>query len=207
MKSGHLTLFVAKNITVIFTILMLVAIMSSCVKKKQSSSDTDQLDSLMKTYSALKDSVDHEWEIMINDDDDNHKLMKRLLLEVSYTNTYDKDRFKELNSMVDQLKSMRYDQNSMGNSALIDAYDSATFALSDQIIAYARDHPRYTDFPLMEELINDINGKNNYILMHRIHYDTWVKELNAFKNKHRKKILKADPGLEMESMPLFELSS
>ena len=207
MKTEIIKSIVARISAMAVIAIIMTVIMNSCVNKKQGASEANQLDSLLKTYSALKDSVDHEWKIMIADDDDKHKMMKRLLLEVSYTNNYDKDRFSELNGMVDQLGPMRYDQKSMSNSAMIDAYDSATFALSDQIIAYARDHPRYADFPLMEELINDINEKNNYVLMHRIHYDSWVKELNAFKKKNQKKILKADPGLEMESMPLFELSS
>ena len=198
---------VARVGTVIFAAVTMAAIMNGCVNKNQSASDAHQLDSLMKTYAALKDSIDHEWEIMIADDDECHGLMKRLLLEVSYTNNYDKDKFSELTGLVDRLKTMRYDQKSMGNSAMIDTYDSATFALSDQVIAYARNHPRYADFPLMAELIDDINGKNNYILMHRIHYDNWVKELNAFIKKNRKKMLKTDPGLKMENMPLFELSS
>lgn len=162
---------------------------------------------MLSTYLALEDSIQKEWSIMIADDDDKHVLMKRLLLEVSYTNNYDKVRFRDLNDQVDQLKAMRYDQKSMSNSALIDSYDSATFDLSDQIFVFARNHPRYDDFPLMSELIDDINGKNNYILMHRIHYDNRVKELNSFKEKNQKKLMATDPEIETEHMPLFELPS
>ena len=158
-------------------------------------------------YQALIDSVDHNWFVMISDDDDKHVLMKRLLLEVSYTNNYDKARYQELNEMIDQLKGLRYDQKSMGNSLMIDAYDSATFDLSDQVIVFARSHPRFEDTPMMSELIDDINRKNNYILMHRIHFDNWVKELNTFKKKNKKKLLSSEPPIDMESMPLFELSS
>ena len=53
----------------------------------------------------------------------------------------------------------------------------------------------------------DINAKNNYILMHRIHYDNWVKALNAFKETYEEKLLVADPSGELENMPLFELPS
>ncbi len=192
----------------IFTLIGLLAIfLYACDGGKNASKSSARKDSLLSTYLTLEDSVQKQWSVMIADDDDKYTLMKRLLLEVSYTNNYDKDRFEELNELVDQLKAMRYDQKSMSNSAMIDAYDSATFDLCDQIIVYARNHPRYDDFPLMSELIDDINGKNNYILMHRIHYDTWVKELNAFKKKHRKKLMTADPEIEAESMPLFELPS
>ena len=186
---------------------ILSVLMYSCDGGKNTSKSSERSDSLLSTYLALEDSIQKEWSIMIADDDDKHVLMKRLLLEVSYTNNYDKVRFRDLNDQVDQLKAMRYDQKSMSNSALIDSYDSATFDLSDQIFVFARNHPRYDDFPLMSELIDDINGKNNYILMHRIHYDNRVKELNSFKEKNQKKLMATDPEIETEHMPLFELPS
>jgi hypothetical protein len=178
----------------------------SCGDKKPSSQSVTQ-DSLLITYQALTDSVDHNWAIMIDDDDDKHVLMKRLLLEVSYTNNYDKGRFDELNNLIEQLKELRYDQKSMSNSSSIDAYDSATFDLSDQIFLFARNHPRFENTPLMGELIDDISAKNNYILMHRIHYDNWVKELNAFKEKNKEQLISNDASIETAKMPLFQLPS
>jgi hypothetical protein len=59
----------------------------------------------------------------------------------------------------------------------------------------------------MEELIDDINAMNNYVLMHRIHYDAWVKELNAFKERNAEKLINEDPSIEKNAMPIFELSS
>jgi hypothetical protein len=185
---------------------LLAVYLTSCESKK-SSVEGEGVDSLMIKYQTLIDSVDANWNIMIADDDDKHVLMKRLLLEVSYTNNYDKVRFQELTSLVDKLQTMRYDQRSMSDSDLIDLYDSATWDLTDQIIRFAREHPRYTDYPLMEELIDDINAMNNYVLMHRIHYDAWVKELNAFKERNAEKLINEDPSIEKNAMPIFELSS
>jgi len=198
------------NNTKLSLILLLgiaISVLLNCESKNQNTSESTQNDSLLIMYTALQDSVDNNWRIMIADDDDKHMLMKRLLLEVSYTNNYDKTRFIELNGLVDQLKEIRYDQKTMANSSMIDAYDSASWDLSDQIIEFARDHPRYEDFPLMEELIQDINAKNNYILILRIHYDSSVKELNSFV-KHNSERLKDDASAsDLEQMPLFELSS
>ncbi len=184
---------------------LIVGGLVSCEKKP--TSESSGADSLMIEYKALTDSVAHNWETMIADDDEKHIFMKRLLLEVSYTNNYDKERFKELTEQVDRLKEMRYDQNTMADSELIDAYDSASWDLTDQIIEFARAHPRFDDVPLMSELINDISGKNNYVLMHRIHYDNWVKELNSFKAKNKEKLIHADPAADVATMPLFELPS
>jgi hypothetical protein len=186
---------------------LLVVCLAACDSEKKTSSESQDADSLLIKYQALADSVSHNWTVMIAADDDKHTLMKRLLLEVSYTNNYDKPRFEELNALVDELKDFRYDQKTMSDSDLIDAYDSATWDLTDQIIKFARDHPRFEDFPMMQELIEDINGKNSYVLMHRIHYDNWVKELNSFKEKNRDKLMHDDTGVDVESMPLFELPS
>jgi len=190
----------------IYTFLIAGLIFSyvvSCQSNKKETSGSQ--DSVLIQYQVLIDSVDYNWAVMISDDDDKHFLMKRLLLEVSYTNNYDKALFEDLNNKVDQLKTLRYDQKSMENSLMIDAYDSATFDLTDQIIVFARSHARFDDIPMMGELIDDINAKNNYILMHRIHYDNWVKELNSFKKKKREKLLSSDLPIEMENMPLFQL--
>jgi len=197
---------ISRNVISLLFAGIIASIIFSCGDNKQTS-DGGQADSLLIKYKVLMDSVENNWAVMIADDDDKHVLMKRLLLEVSYTNNYDKARFQELTDMVDHLKTMRYDQKSMSNSASIDVYDSATFDLSDQIIVFARSHPRFVDTPLMAELIDDINAKNNYILMHRIHYDNWAKELNLFKENNKKKVLSGGSAIEAESMPLFELPS
>lgn len=187
-------------------ISMALAYLGSCGDNRSRSGETSE-DSLMIQYRILMDSVEQNWLVMIADDDDKHLLMKRLLLEVSYTNNYDKQKFTELNTLVDQLKEIRYDQRTMRSSPLIDAYDSATFDVSDRVILFARSHPRFADYPLMNELIEDINAKNNYILIHRIHYDSWVKKLNSFKERNEKKLLNADPPVGMEALPLFQLPS
>jgi hypothetical protein len=191
---------------VIWILGLITLCLISCESRKTASVG-DGTDSLMIQYQALADSVEANWNIMIADDDDKHVLMKRLLLEVSYTNNYDKSRFEELTSLVNQLQPMRYDQSTMSDSDLIDLYDSATWDLTDQIIQFAREHPRYADYPMMEELIDDINAKNNYVLMHRIHYDAWVKELNSFKESNAQQLLHEDPSIGDDVLPIFELSS
>lgn len=188
-------------------IIIVLIFLYSCENKQGGTSETGRQDSVIIKYTALQDSVSSNWDKMIADDDYKHVLMNRLLLEVSYTNNYDKDQFNDLKEEIELLKKMRYNQNTMSNSSLIDMYDSATWSVADHIIAFARSHPRYPDFPLMGELIDDINQKNNMIIIHRIHYDNWVKKLNAFTNKNSKEIKEELPEFEAKEMPLFELSS
>ncbi len=195
-----------KAYKLIITAVVILEFTAGC-KKKSDTSAFESADTLKITYTALLDSVNATWNVMIADDDEKHMLMKRLLLEVSYTNNYNKDKFAELNGQVDALNAMRYDQKSMESSALIDAYDSATWAVADNVILFARNHPRYQDIPLMEELINDISEKNSFVLIHRIHYDTSVKALNAFLETCGESARAVIPAIKEEPMPLFELPS
>jgi hypothetical protein len=195
-----------KTYKLIIAVLVILGFTAGC-KKKSDTLVSESTDSLKITYTALLDSVNATWNVMIADDDEKHMLMKRLLLEVSYTNNYDKEKFNELNGQVDALNAMRYDQQTMESSPLIDAYDSATWAVADNIIEFARNHPRYQDIPLMEELINDINEKNSFVLIHRIHYDTSVKALNAFLETYGESARAVIPTIKEYPMPLFELPS
>jgi hypothetical protein len=73
------------------------------------------------------------------------------------------------------------------------------------VIQYAIDHPRYDDFPLMEELIDDINSKNDMILIHRIHYDGFAIQLNRFIEQNRDWLERSDKEIDAEPRPLFQL--
>ena len=101
MKSQKLKYRIARVTILMFTIGMVMSLIWSCANKKKMSNGTNQESALLLQYVALNDSADHTWQIMIADDDEKHMLMKRLLQEVSFTNNYDKGRFKELNDLVD----------------------------------------------------------------------------------------------------------
>ena len=195
---------VTGRVSYLLVFAVILGIYQGCDRKSRPAQGVSA-DSLLIQYQALTDSVDSNWMVMIDDDDQKHFLMNRLLQEVSYTNNYDKARLEQLTMLLDELIDMRYDQQTMSDSDLIDAYDSATFAVCDQIFAFARSHPRFESIPIMAELIEDINARNNYILMHRIHYDNWVKELNEFKKNNKDAILSGDASIDVEEMPLFQL--
>lgn len=197
----------AVNIPSAFIGIIALVILASCSTSKDQRAAGGKADSLMLEYLALQDSVAQHWNVMIEDDDEKLFYLKRLLLEVSYTNNYDKAHYDALVASVDSLKNMRYDQTTMSDSNLIDAYDSVTWVVINRVTQFAVNHPNYQDNPLMEELIGDIQAKNNFVLMHRIHYDNWVKALNEFKRKHRKTILRQSPDADLENMPLFQLPS
>jgi len=188
--------------------LLLVSFFTYHCKRisRPGAAETREIDSLIMKIEILEDSIDRAWQTMIEDDDEKHQFMKRLLLEVSYTNMFDKKRYAELNQMVDDLKDMRYTRATMRNSDLIDQYDSATFEVSRQVIEFALDHPSYEKYPLMAELIDDINNKNGMILIYRVHYDGFAIEKNHLIMDHREKLESKLKNTDIKESPLFQLS-
>lgn len=184
----------------LFNITIVVVFIISCQNKSDKNLQEQIL--LLDSYAILSDSLSNAWDIMIADDDEKHKYMKRLLNEVSYSGSFDEKRHEELTIMVDELAASRYDQQTMSRSAHIDEYDSATNEVSRQVIDFAYNHPSYNESELMKEIVKDINYKNQMILHLRIDYDAFADELNAIIEQHSGLL---DSTFRDELWPVFRL--
>ena len=190
----------------IFCTAGLFIFLSSCEPKKKEISGTT-IDSLQQVMLNLQDSIHANWNTMIADDNQKIADAKRLLEEISYTNVYDQGRYDSLQNNLSQLLVMRYDSISMSNSALIDQYDSAANKVIGEIIALATNHPDYQSYPLMEELVKDIQDANGRVLRHRVNYDYTAKAYNLFLEENKEILKEIDSLKDLEKKPLFELSS
>ncbi len=183
-----------------FTIILLSIIAFSCgdntksnEEKKTKEVSTDGA----ATLTVLTDSVNTVWTTMIEDDDLKLGYLKRLLDEVSYTNSYNKIKYDSLVSDLALLKKSRYNQKTMSASDKIDAYDMETTYLESQIFDFAQNHPRFEEYPLMQELINDIAGIDNQTIYHRTHYDNAAIAYNKFIDEN---------NIDAEKKSLFQLT-
>ncbi len=181
------------SLTIAFLLLI------SCDRKNQQKNHIHD-DSLAATLRVLHDSLDHSWAVMIADDDEKLSAMKRLLMEISYTGSYDKARHAELMALVDQLKQLRYDRITMENSSLIDEYDSATNDVSRMVIEFAYLSPAYEQSDLMKELVNDITYKNSMVLLYRVYYDKFAEEINDLQVQYKDRL-----DSTAKPLPLFKL--
>ncbi|MFW6225304.1 MAG: hypothetical protein ACOC4B_03480, partial [Bacteroidota bacterium] len=138
--------------------------------------------------------------------DDEKKLayLRRLLEEIAATNNYDEEVYESYMKMVDALQSMRYSQETL-QSEIIDEYDSATGEVVRKITNYAQEHPDFENYPLMEELINDINQAQNMVLIYRSRYDMMAKSLNDFIEENENRLIDRDNiKVQFNKKPLFE---
>lgn len=187
----------------ILTLIQTVLI--RCTTPESSEKNKEYVDSIAHTYTIVKDSVYAAWQRMIQDDDEKLFYMKRLLLEVSYTGLYDVHEYNRLVQLVDSLHAFRYDQFTMMDSDLIDKYDEFSSEVSYQVIQFARSHPEYEKYGLMQELISDISEKNGNILLFRIHYDNHVRDYNQLMKQEKGLLEQLYPDSTIRDMPMFAL--
>lgn len=161
---------------------------------------------LRQNYDSLYEAVNQNWKVMMDDDDEKLFYMKRLLDEISYTNDFDSVLVDSLRSGISTLKSSRYDSMSMADSEVIDQYDAATAGLSQAITSLAQNHPEYSRYPLMEELIFDIMEANDRILLHRIRYDQAARGYNTFVEGNKDVFDPTVSSKRPEKYPVFSLS-
>jgi hypothetical protein len=180
-------------------------IFASCSRPGTTERQQAYTDSIAHSFVNVKDSVHAAWSRMIEDDDEKHFFMKRLLLEVSYTGVYDVQEYNRLVYLVDSLHAFRYDQITMMDSDLIDRYDEFSSDVSYQVIQFARTHPEYEKYGLMQELISDISEKNGNILLYRIHYDNHVREYNQLLKAEEELLKQLYPDSAIIIMPMFAL--
>ncbi len=188
--------------------VLFLGIISSCEKKpEQKELSQREADSIITALNAIEDSLEVAWDRMIEDDDQKIADAKRLLEEISYTNFYDPVQYDSLQQNLKTLAATRYNINSMANSVLIDDYDSSSNKVMNEIITMASSHPEFQRYPLMKELIADIQQANSRVLRHRVNYDYAAKQYNQFIEEHKEELEEIDSLKEIQKKPLFELAS
>ncbi|MGK7397764.1 MAG: hypothetical protein ACNS62_24535 [Candidatus Cyclobacteriaceae bacterium M3_2C_046] len=165
-----------------------------------------EMDSVKTVFKAINDSVASAWNVMIEDDDKKLSYLRRLLQEITYTNRFDSIDYLGLMALVDTLEELRYDDITVSSSELIDKYDSATYLVIDSITSYAMSHPNFENYPLMAELVDDIQQAQSRVILYRGKYDYFAKQYNEFYEKNEHHLINKDATeTHFKKKPLFEL--
>ena len=191
----------------LITIVLCLAALSAC-KKSSTKVPLSPADiTFAKSQLVLhSDSLTAKWQEMVKDDDDKLASMKRLMEEVSYTNDYDEQQFDSLMAAIAAINKERYDWKSMTNSDIIDQYDVESDALLAKVLNVAQSHPQFENYPLMQELITEIQESDNRVFFHRVVYDDLAKNYNSFIVTNSEALGQAGLAETPEQRPLFQLS-
>jgi hypothetical protein len=117
---------------------------------------------------------------MIESDDKKLLLVKRLIEEISYTPQPDPIKIEKLKQYQAKVKSNRYTLNNLTEPDNIDKYDRSTDTLLRSVYQLAAATPNVERYPLVNELIGDINALDNQVVVYRANYDRWAKKYNAY---------------------------
>ena len=187
--------------------LLCLFLIISCKKPSDQKELTEVvMNSLQLVFTSLKDSVAHCWKKMMVDDDEKLFNLKRLLEEVSFTNDFDQVRFDSLMQMHRELVALRYDYQTMADSDLIDEYDAKTSILIREVSDFARSHPKFENYTLMEQLIIEMNEADNRVLLHRIRYDDFCRQYNQLIETKGQSLDQFASTKDLEKRALFTLS-
>ena len=192
------------NISAVTPFIIMLVIYGCGNKANKTKAVIADIDSVKIALVSLQDSTSKTWQTMIREEEKKITYLKRLIDEVSYTKVYDKAVYDSLATGIETLRAIRYDQNSMADSDKIDLYDETTAEIVNKVITFAQNHPKYEDYPIMAELINDILDADNKVIYRRVDYDNIAIEYNKFIELNQELIRKS--GNVVSVKPLFQLS-
>ncbi|MEJ7644101.1 MAG: LemA family protein [Chryseolinea sp.] len=132
------------------------------------------------SYIAYQDSLVDCWNIMISDD--NHKIiaMQNLLQELMATSGGNAEQLERFAEQLDQLRRIRYTQNSMANSDVIEEYDFATTSLVQELVALAESRTDFGHNLNLQKLVDEIRLADERVNNYRAEYDEIVSKYNHF---------------------------
>lgn len=137
-------------------------------------------DSLTDCYLAYQDSMLQSWNIMINDDNQKINAMHNLLHELLVTTAYNQEQLRTFEEQLDQLTRLRYTQQSMGNSDVVEEYDFASAALVTELISIAESRSGFAYNTTLQKLVEDIRIADQRVANYREEYDVIVMKYNQF---------------------------
>jgi hypothetical protein len=154
----------------------------NCSEKTNEDHNTvfTKADSLTDCYLAYQDSMLQSWNIMINDDNQKIRAMHNLLHELLVTSTDKQEQLRRYEEQLDQLVRLRYTQQSMGNSDVVEEYDFASATLVTELISLAESKSEFTYNTTLQKLVDDIRIADQRVANYREEYDIIVMKYNQF---------------------------
>jgi hypothetical protein len=196
-----------KTIRICVFVLLLAAAYTACQRaSEERRSDEMAPDSVTVVYNSLNDSIKVAWQNISTTEEGKLSDMKRLLQEISYTPSYDKARYDSLWDNLQQVYALRFEAETM-TSRQIDRYDSAVSSLQREILDFARNHPDFYEYAIMEKLVDSIAAADQKTLFLRVRYDNYAKDYNDFLKGNKGRLIQpSDTALPLRERPLFQLS-
>ncbi|HEY8936788.1 MAG TPA: LemA family protein [Cyclobacteriaceae bacterium] len=188
--------------------LSLMLFLLSCQEKKTPPAPTSftKTDSLTDTYLSLQDSVLQAWNMMLDDDNQKIKAMHNLTHELMVTDKEDIEKLVSIEQRLEQLTTLRYNQQTMGNPEVVEQYDFATNSLISELISIAEAQAEFQYNSTLQKLVDNINLADQRVNSYREEYDYIISRYNRFLEENKTYLKEIDPQARFEKMPVFEMA-
>lgn len=192
-------------------IYLLLAIVLFCFNCKQTREGKKvsrvKLDSIAYEVTVLEDSIQNSWQVMTKNEEEMFFNIKRLLQEIEYIPGHDPLPLDTLKKANEATQAMRYNQETMRESALIDRYDEAVSNLVNNARKYSNTVKGIERHQVAVQLLEEIPQQYQKIYLNRVHYDFHIEDYNKLVEKNKKRLEKYNPKYaSLESKPMFRLS-
>lgn len=191
-----------KNI--IWFLVALTIATTSC-NRKPKAIDPASKEAVKTQVNILRDSVQDRWSEMVASDDDKIRNTKQLLTALESQPGTDRAQLQGLQSATARLKGRRYNQQTMAESARIDAYDTAQDSLLQIVyrIALPTDRQPAESIKALTDKIQDADGQ---LVGFRVRYDQAATRLNNYLQVHTAELNQlGGPYRKLKPLPLFTL--
>ncbi len=192
-------------------ILFLAALITACTEQAQKETIVEEQkeelsdESLAGKLTVTNDSLNTIWQEMIVSDNQKFDDIRRLLLEASYTQSYNPIALEDLQKRTDEVQASRYEQESM-TSEQIDTYDQLSEELLKAVFSFVQQTPDLQHHSITNQLVTSIQDADNEVIYFRVKYDRWTKEFNHLVVSYREQLQQmGEPYSSFKSKPVFSL--
>lgn len=161
---------------------------TSCTQEEKKPAETEPTteikaneSSLSIELSHLKTDLDTSWTRIDSGFINLTFSLNRLMQEIEYTKGYEVAQFNDLKSQISKLKKYRYTPSNIPDFETVGIHDENADAIISAVTTFASSIPEKEKYPLISELIVDIEQLNSQdIITYRTHYSNAVEAYNSF---------------------------
>lgn len=188
----------------LWLLLALASITTSC-NRSPKPVDPASAQAVKVQIDILRDTVQARWTEMQTSDDAKLRDLRQLLSLLESQPGIDRAQLKDLQRTQDQLKHLRYTQETMAESARIDAYDTAQDSLLRVVYRLALPTDR-EPAPAVKTLTDQIQDADTNLIGYRVRYDQAATRFNNYLQVHAAELTQLGGSYaRFRPLPLFTL--
>jgi hypothetical protein len=193
-----------KNI--FWLLVALVVVITGC-NRRPKAIDPASTEAVKTQINILRDTVEARWTEMLASDDNKMRNTQRVLTTLENQPGTDRTQLQNLQRANTRLKSLRYNQQTMAESAKIDAYDTAQDSLLQIVYRIALPTDRQPAEPV-KALTDQIQAADGELVGFRVRYDQAAMRFNNYLQVHMAELNQLGGKYsKLKPLPLFTIQN